>query len=88
MEHGNFVQETAEIIRLAETAATQASHPDKVGVVGKERLQGSEMTIDTLPMLVPACKWPAVGERVVLGSIARVDRLRTVAMNTHPPSHF
>jgi hypothetical protein len=61
MEHGNFVQETAEIIRLAETAESQAFHPDKLGVVGKERLQGSEMTIDTLLMLVPACKWPAVG---------------------------
>jgi hypothetical protein len=61
MRHGNFLQETAEIIKLAKTAAYQAYHPDKRGVHGKERLQGSEMTVDALLELVPACRWPAVG---------------------------
>jgi hypothetical protein len=64
MRQENFVRETAEVIRLAETAATQANNANKRAVSGKEQLLGPDMTVDDLLVLIPAVCWPAVGERV------------------------
>jgi hypothetical protein len=48
LNHDNPAREVADLIRVAQTASVQAFSPDKKAVMGKHRLQGPDMTVDTL----------------------------------------